>query len=522
MKNNKKGFTLLELVIVILVTVIIFTSVIITGINLKKDAAVNPDAALVNTVNAMIKKSSTYVDGIDDVIAIMDENGYSEASLRVKLKDEHFGYDATNKRIFLVNNNGEVICSDKNVDMDNSYIVVFNEDDLVVNSKLYLYNDIDVTKDIVIINDHDIDLNGKKITSENVIYFQGKKPNTITISNGTIEAKELFLDEKNNTVVFGRKAEVYTKSFKSKSSVTLKENAILDISEKIELLDGVEFRVSGEHTINIPAKISYSSDVKVASSLTDVASTPYNEAEFVMVIVGEYNEKIHINSVANFIKDGDYYTLSDGYYYLEKDVKLDRPLRIKDGGTVTLNFGRNILSFTSEYGIINNGSLRIAGSSTSGKSAEIVACRYGIKNYGMLEIEDVNILVGNGDGETGYLTYNGNATIGIENLANDNVINIIKSTIKASTGIDSKSKCDINLKDVVIKANKFAVYALSGNINIGAVPGSKIDFNAPCLFGANEIKVTIGTKSSADSVINIENYTYYGEANNLVDYTKQR
>ncbi len=103
--NKKKGFTIVELVIVIAVIAVLAAVLIPTFAGLIEKANVSNDTVLVKNLNTALQTQST-LDGqpqsIDDVLKYIGENGYNVDKLTPTSANNHIVYDAENNRFALV------------------------------------------------------------------------------------------------------------------------------------------------------------------------------------------------------------------------------------------------------------------------------------------------------------------------------------------------------------------------------------------------------------------------------------
>lgn len=520
MKNNKKGFTLLEMVVVVAISIIIFTTCMITFVNLTKKARLNADATFVKTINELIEDSSESVESIDDALEVISKNGYSNYSFLAKLPTDHIVYDEENKFFYMVNDNGKVVYCQKTPCKEKSTILVIDKEDLCIEGNLYFYKDIETTENIEISSNYSIDLNDKTLKSNGVIAFYSEEGKEVLIDKGSINAKTIKFSTHNTIINLGNDLKINTTEFISNSNIKLNGKVELNIEKTIKLNDNVEFYVSGEHKLTIPANIKLGNNVKVSPNLTSIPSKVNDINDFVLTISSD--DSFYIKSVNDLILEGDCYVLQSGYYCLRNDLMLDKPLKIgsKDNTevNVTLNLNYYSINGNADKCIINYGVLTVYGKALSQKTSTIYGGRYGIYNYNTLTINTVNILTGNGEGEDKYYTYNGDFTYGIYCLASASNVTINGSKIQSAVGVFSKKgKLIINSAEIVSK--KYTVEG-AGTIEIGTQKDSVIDFNTVCYFYKTERNIVIGKKSFKNENIKINEIIDAGNGENLLDYTK--
>ena len=118
MKNlKKKGFTIVELVIVIAVIAILSAVLIPTFSNLIRKANISSDTVLGRNLNTALNvyEVENGVDSFEDVLDTLKENGYLIANLNAKADGCYFVWESKSNQILLVDskNNYEVLFSIK-------------------------------------------------------------------------------------------------------------------------------------------------------------------------------------------------------------------------------------------------------------------------------------------------------------------------------------------------------------------------------------------------------------------------
>jgi len=101
-KLNKKGFTIVELVIVIVVIAILAAVLIPTFIGLNRKAKIAADTALARELNNAIAMSETDVDTFEEALAALRDGGFLIANLNAKASGCYFVWeDKTNQIIYV-------------------------------------------------------------------------------------------------------------------------------------------------------------------------------------------------------------------------------------------------------------------------------------------------------------------------------------------------------------------------------------------------------------------------------------
>ena len=133
-RSNKKGFTIVELVIVIAVIAILASVLIPTIAGLVRDANISADTVLAKELNRVLAQEVAKDDDADKnfeaVIATLQKNGYYIANLNARADECYFVWDNASKQILLVDGreNYKVLYSNKAYDAekvtDNWYFAI--------------------------------------------------------------------------------------------------------------------------------------------------------------------------------------------------------------------------------------------------------------------------------------------------------------------------------------------------------------------------------------------------------------
>ena len=210
-KLNKKGFTIVELVIVIAVIAILAGVLIPTFASIVKKANQSADIQAVRQMNTVLT-GETLAD-IDALIDHLDENGYnSKKSLTPITKGYSFVWSETNNVIILLNENNEVVFPEgaelgeksHNLEASSIYINTVATDaasfaEAVTNGQkdIKLEADVEVSAPLTVLagSEVTIDLNGKKLTAGWADENNGKHMygidvyGTLVLENGTVSAR---------------------------------------------------------------------------------------------------------------------------------------------------------------------------------------------------------------------------------------------------------------------------------------------------------------------------------------------
>lgn len=123
MKANRKGFTITELVIVIVVIAILAAVLIPTFASLIKKANISADTQLaknLNTALTMYEAEGNKVDDFSDALVALTEGGYSLAKLNPTADGHYFAWESESNQILLVDseNNWSVVYKSKDLTND--------------------------------------------------------------------------------------------------------------------------------------------------------------------------------------------------------------------------------------------------------------------------------------------------------------------------------------------------------------------------------------------------------------------
>ena len=230
MRNtNKKGFTIVELVIVVAVIAILAAVLIPTFSSIIKKANSANDTVVAKNMNTALAEYSALngkPETFDEVLAAIEEAGYVLANLNAKAQGNLYGWDKTNNQIVYIDAEGKTIY--QNVDFvaaDLQFVVAdssvalpegFKGNPIVDMTKpegpkalkaaledgksVTLVNDVLVDAEIIIPEGCDVtlDLGGFKYTttqlnagtdSQTSKYIKVSEGASLTITNGTFEGR---------------------------------------------------------------------------------------------------------------------------------------------------------------------------------------------------------------------------------------------------------------------------------------------------------------------------------------------
>ncbi len=194
MKNlKKKGFTIVELVIVIAVIAVLAAVLIPTFVNLTKKANMSSDQQAVRHMNTLLAMDETKPTNADEVVEILLENGYKD-DLTTYYDGYILAWLATENKIVLVENNAVVWPKDYEGE------TVYTELKPMVKDVEELLESLTDGKTVFIAEDitseglfvesageYTVNLNGNKLTASDLVgsWVEGGK---LVVSDGVIDA----------------------------------------------------------------------------------------------------------------------------------------------------------------------------------------------------------------------------------------------------------------------------------------------------------------------------------------------
>ena len=211
-KAIKKGFTLVELVVVIAVIAILAATSVGVYFGMLESANRSADEAAVTQMNKVLLLEDTLgdVDSIFDVHEALERNGLYPEDYTALSKGHKFYYDRNEKKILLVNGEGEVVYPEDQIDKDHSdcqwyslNLSIGTEKVTPVNGEYnvakaeqfaYVMNEIEKKNsgDVTITLTDNLNFNGASIAIENLTCDFTLNGNGKTISN--LAANESYND----------------------------------------------------------------------------------------------------------------------------------------------------------------------------------------------------------------------------------------------------------------------------------------------------------------------------------------
>ena len=304
MKNlKKKGFTIVELVIVIAVIAILAAVLIPTFVNLTKKANMSADQQAVRHMNTLLAMDETKPTNTDEVVEILIENGYKD-DLTTYYDGYTLAWLATENKIVLVENN--VVVWPKDYEGETVYTelkpMVKDVEELLgslTDGKVVFVSE-DITTEGLSpeeAGEYVVNLNGNKLNSSDYVgsWVEGAK---LTISNGIIYSEN------------------------EKIGAYVADNGVVELNN-VQI-----YSASGANPLQC-----YGGTMV----LNNVTATQSGNAE-----TAWYNSSIQVVNRISQDEDGKYYftgkqahlTVNGGMYSGDKAIQVSAP-----GGTVIINDG---------------------------------------------------------------------------------------------------------------------------------------------------------------------------------------
>ena len=232
MKNSKKGFTLVELLVVIAIVAILATVAVIGYTSFTKKADISNDTVIAKELTTLIQATDINdpVENFDDVMSVLYANGFYLANLNTKTEGCFFVWDSANNQILLVDGKDNfnvifpesgysekgaawhLICSDRDLldgldvaDISVQYAVVSSDslNELIAAGQDKIY----VDEGFVIAEGSGIDFTGKDnvtlVLGESSLSTNGTingapihvENSTLTVEGGTLNASGIFTNQ---------------------------------------------------------------------------------------------------------------------------------------------------------------------------------------------------------------------------------------------------------------------------------------------------------------------------------------
>ncbi len=388
-KMNKKGFTIVELVIVIAVIAILAAVLIPTFVSLTRKANIAADTAVANNLNkalAVYSATEGNPDDIDEVVDALEAAGYIVSALNAKTEGHYFVWESESNQIILVDEEFKLV-SDVKIKNDTigdtwyfpvadaelkaaveaaggkTYWAPVSAAGLVdalkdlfnstnaVNETIYAMDDIELnTTEQFVLNtagsDVVLDLGGNTVSGNTETVPFSVKQGTFTIANGTITSSGVV------TAANGTKVET---AFEAYAGTNVKlENVEMSANVNYAALDmmGATANINGLVVKNAKMGMEVSCGANVVIDNADI--TVLQQA---IQVVGNY--KSSEATVSKLTINGGRFTSTN---------EISTPIKVHTQGAGTAEIVINGGEFNSECGKIFafNGSMKTTITITGG------------------------------------------------------------------------------------------------------------------------------------------------------------
>lgn len=209
-QNKKRGFTIIELVIVVTVIAILSAVLIPVFAGVIKNANLSADKAAVRSLNTMIAESEEDFDDVEEVKTYLEGKGYDLDSYVPASKDYTFVWSADKDMIMIYSEEAKAIVfpdayAGKNVayvtlvtDKGEQSVVATGAESFTNGGIVAVTTDIEVATYVDVTNDLVVDLTGvvsNPAYTESRGVFTAQEGGSITLNgNGTVDAKHANSD----------------------------------------------------------------------------------------------------------------------------------------------------------------------------------------------------------------------------------------------------------------------------------------------------------------------------------------
>ena len=150
-QQKRKGFTLVELLIVIAILAVLATVSIVGYTTFIRKAHVSNDTALAKQINDLLLADQA-VDGqpktLGEALAVVDENGFDVTKLTPTALGHEFVYDIEHNRFALLDENQMVIYSDGKLSTDATKLWTIVNDTSILTENFEAKNSLYITKNV--------------------------------------------------------------------------------------------------------------------------------------------------------------------------------------------------------------------------------------------------------------------------------------------------------------------------------------------------------------------------------------
>lgn len=519
-RNTEKGFTVVELVIVVAVIAILAAVLVPTFSKVVRNAKVSKDVSLCKNVNiALAAQEAT--DGkpkrASDAIGKILNDGFVLNRLIPVAEDCYMVYDLTNNRFALLDSEFDIVYSE--TEISNNLYLLTGDQNTIDKAKL---NETYSFKYLITTNENltlDNSFDARLIADCNVTLKTDNTECFIVTDGGNI-----VINAPQATITHVGNADTVTVDKVSGNSYHVQGT----VNELI--LRSGRVVVEGDSVVDV---IVIPEDADDYSIFVESADEKTNQGEIGKVIVNAATQEVVVKDKNSGVVVGVYYpTLPLGdtdkdvvFVYKSEDIKGDGVYKLMNDieGSLTVSADETVVidlngkNFKTTGTIVNNGTATIKNGTIT-RVTDYGDEQYCVENHGNLTLSDLTVLADSGNSPDAALIFNGNAnettsaltinggtysTYGkytVQNESGNTIINGGEFKCNYSSSSTDKGAVIFNNALLTVNDGKFfaetknsyVIYSKNGSVstvlNGGEYTGSGLYFNS-----SNTIEIKCGT-----------------------------
>lgn len=519
-RNTEKGFTVVELVIVVAVIAILAAILVPTFSEVVRNAKVSKDVSLCKNVNIALATHEA-TDGkpkrVSDAIEGISDDGFVLNGLMPTAEGCYMVYDLTNNRFALLDNEFDIVYSETEISND-LYLLTGNQrtiDEAKLNEIYDFKYFITTNESLTLDNSFDA-----RLIAECNVTLETDNTECFIVTDGG----NVVINAPQATITHIGNADTVTVDKVSENSYHVQGS----INELI--LRSGRVVVEGDAVVDV---IVIPEDADDYSIFVESADEKTNQGEIGQVIVNAATQEVVVKDKNSGVVVGIYYPilpledLDDDVVlvYKREDIKDSGVYKLMNDieGSLTVSadetvvFDLNGKNFKTTGTIVNNGTATIKNGTitrVTGYSDE----QYCIENHGNLTLSDLTVLADSGNSPDSALIFNGNAnetkatltikggsysTYGrytVQNESGNTIINGGEFKCNYSSSSTDKGAVIFNNALLTVNDGKFfaatknsyVIYSKNGSVstvlNGGEYTGGGLYFNS-----SNTIEIKCGT-----------------------------
>ena len=410
-RNTEKGFTVVELVIVVAVIAILAAVLVPTFSKVVRNAKVSKDVSLCKNVNiALAAQEAT--DGkpkrASDAIGKIVNDGFVLNRLIPAAEGCYVVYDLTNNRFALLDNEFDIVYSE--TEISNNLYLLTGDQNTIDKAKL---NETYSFKYLITTNENltlDNSFDARLIADCNVTLKTDNTECFIFTDGGNI-----VINAPQATITHVGNADTVTVDKVSGNSYHLQGT----VNELI--LRSGRVVVEGDSVVDV---IVIPEDADDYSIFVESADEKTNQGEIGQVIVNAATQEVVVKDKNSGVVVGVYYpTLPLGdtdkdvvFVYKSEDIKGDGVYKLMNDieGSLTVSADETVVidlngkNFKTTGTIVNNGTATIKNGTIT-RVTDYGDEQYCVENHGNLTLSDLTVLADSGNSPDSALIFNGNA-----------------------------------------------------------------------------------------------------------------